>query len=237
MVDQIVRPPTLTAVVVDAIRGAIFRGDLQPGEPLREVELSQSLDVSRGTVREALRMLHKERLIEIKPHRGAFVRKLSPRTAAEIDTLRALVEPYAVRVALENRAYSEQDLEALAALARRVDELYEKGDMIETIKADVAFHRLICERSDHQLLVRVLDNIQSLMMQFMLNTRLYRSDEVSDEHSHRAIVEAIRQGDPVFAEKILREHIQEARTLLLGRMEEVDWDSINVGSTGKGGTG
>ena len=178
MVDQVVRPRTLTAVVVDSIRDAILRGELPPGKALREEELSQSLDVSRGTVREALRVLSEEGLVEIKPHRGAFVRKLSPRTAAEIETLRALIEPYAVRVAVENRAYSEQDMEALEALAQRVDELFEKGDMIETIKADVAFHRLICERSDHQLLLEVLEHVQSLMMQFMLNTTLYRSGEV-----------------------------------------------------------
>lgn len=228
MVNQVVRPPTLVAVVVDTIRDAIFRGDFQPGEPLREVELSQSLDVSRGTVREALRLLQEESLVEVISHRGVFVRKLSPRTAREIYTLRALIEPYAVRVALENGAYSEEDLEALAVLVRRMGECEEKGDVFGTIKADVEFHHLICERSDHQLLLGVLKNIQSLMMQFMLNTKLYRSDLVSDEHSHGAILEAIRQGDSVYAEEMVRKHINDAGGSLLSRMEEVDWESINL---------
>ena len=131
MVNQVVRPPTLTAVVADTIRDSIFQGDLRQGEPLREVELGESLDVSRGTVREALRMLQEESLIEIIPHRGAFVAELSPRTVREVYTLRALLEPYAVRVALENGAYSEEDLEALEALVRRMAELEQEGDTLE----------------------------------------------------------------------------------------------------------
>ena len=228
MVNQLVRPPTLTAVVVDTIRDAIFRGDWQPGESLREVELSKSLDVSRGTVREALRQLQDEGLVEVIPHRGVFVRKLSPRTAEEIYTLRVLIEPYAVRVALEDGAYSEEDLESLEALVQRMGECEGKGDVFGTIKADVEFHHLVCERSDHQLLLRVLENIQSLMMLFMLDTKLYRSDLVSDEHSHGAVLEAIRQGDPVHAEEMVRKHINDAGASLLTRMEDVDWESVNV---------
>ena len=57
MVQQIIRPPTLTAATTNAIRDAILQGDLQPGQPLREVELSTSLNVARSTMREALHWL------------------------------------------------------------------------------------------------------------------------------------------------------------------------------------
>ena len=88
MVQRLVRRPTLTAAVVGSIRDSIFRGDLQPGEPLREVELSESMDVSRGTIREALQKLQEENLVEVFPRRGAFVTRLTPRKAQELYTPR-----------------------------------------------------------------------------------------------------------------------------------------------------
>lgn len=229
MVRQIVRPPTLTAAVADAIRDAIFRGELHPGEPLREVELSQSLDVSRGTIREALRQLQEHGLVAVIPHRGAFVIRLSPRMARELYTLRALVEPYAVCLAMENNAYSKEDMEALEALARRLGDLEQREDATyETVKADVAFHRLICSRSDHQLLLDIYSGLQSLTRLFVFHIRLYQSDAYSDEPSHYEIFEAIRTGDPVHAAEVLRAHINAAGAALLIRMEEVDRQGVSL---------
>lgn len=228
MVTQIVRPPTLTVTVQDAIRDAIFQGDFAPGSPLRESDLCESLGVSRSTVREALLGLQEEGLVEIVPHRGALVRRLSPRTAQEVYTLRSLIEPYAVRVALENRGYGEECLKNLEALVRRMGTREVEGDISGLIKDDAEFHYLMCKQSDHQLLLKVLESIQSLMILFMLHTKLYRSDLVSEEHSHGAVLEAIRQGNPAHAEEMVRKHINDAGTSLLSRMEEVDWDSINV---------
>ena len=95
MVACVDRPPTLTATVADSIREGIFRGELHPGKPLREVELAEALDVSRGTVREALRQIQDESLVEVIPHRGAFVTNLTPKMADELHTIRALIEPLA----------------------------------------------------------------------------------------------------------------------------------------------
>ncbi|MCP4536946.1 MAG: GntR family transcriptional regulator, partial [Chloroflexi bacterium] len=90
MVDQLVRPPTITKAVADTLREAILCGELEQGEPLREVELSQSLDVARGTLREALRMLQEDGLVETISHRGTFVTKLSARKVREVYTMREL---------------------------------------------------------------------------------------------------------------------------------------------------
>jgi DNA-binding GntR family transcriptional regulator len=218
MAKQIVCPPTLTAVVADAIREALFRGEVCPGEPLREVELGQSLDVSRGTIREALRQLQEDGLVEIIPHRGAFVRKLSPQTAEELYTLGALLEPYAVRLALENKA-----------LAQRLGDLEQQADATyETVKADVEFHHLICSRSDHHLLLEIFKGLQSLTRLFVFNVQLYQSDAYSDEPSHYEIFKAIQAGDPEHAAETLRGHIEAVGVALLTRMEELDLQSVNA---------
>lgn len=219
---RVIRPPTLTASVVDAIRDSIFRGDMQPGDPLREVELSESLQVSRGTVREALRELQSERLVEVIPHRGAFVPRLSLQTARELYTLRALIEPYAVRLALENDGYTEEDMEAIDTLARQLHGLeQEHGNTYETIRADVEFHHLICRPSSHELLLDVLGRLQSLTWLLVFNVHYYKSHEYSDEPSHVEIVDAIRSGDPNLAAETLKHHIDAAGMALLHRMEEV----------------
>src|SRR5271166_3464988 len=152
LLQRVNRPPTLTAATAQNIQEAILRGDFAPGDPLREAELSESLEVSRGTVREALRWLHQEgALVEIMPHRGAFVIKLSLERAREIYTLRALLEPYAIRTAMENRAYSEADLKELEALVGRIEQLEKEGNDSALVKVDIEFHRLATRRCNHQL--------------------------------------------------------------------------------------
>jgi DNA-binding GntR family transcriptional regulator len=94
------RPETLTTAVASFIRTAIVHGRLAPGSRLSEVALANELDTSRGTVREALRTLVDGGLIEAIPHRGVFVTQLSVRATWEITSLRALLEPYASRLAL-----------------------------------------------------------------------------------------------------------------------------------------
>lgn len=219
---KLVRPQTLTASVVDAIRDGIMSGALQPGDPLREVDLSDTLKVSRGTVREALRELQNDGLVEVIPHRGASVPNLTPRTAREVHTLRALIEPYAVRLAMEDDAYTDEDLEAIEALARRLHKLeQERGDTYETVQVDVEFHHLICRPSNHELLLEILGRLQSLTWLLVFNFHYYKSHGYSDEPSHVEIAEAIRSGDPDLAAQTLKHHIDAAGQALLLRMKEV----------------
>jgi DNA-binding GntR family transcriptional regulator len=184
--------------------------------------LSERLGVSRGTVREALRFLHQEgALVEIIPHRGAFVIKLSLERAREIYTLRALLEPYAIRTVMENRAYSDSDLAELQALVQQIDELEKEGNDFALVKADIEFHRLATQRCNHQLLLEMVKKLQSQTLILIFNTKLYRSDPVPDSVSHRAVLEGLRAGDPAAAEEIIRKHIVDAGSSLVKRMEEV----------------
>jgi len=217
-----VRPPTLTATVVDHIRAAIVQGQFAPGAPLHEVDLCNLLGVSRGTVREALRQLRDENLVEIVPQRGACVTTLSPRRAWEIYTLRAQLEPYAVRLAIEREAYREQDLEELDALVVRLGALGSAGDPIAVVSTDMEFHRVLCERSEHALLIDALRRLRFQTRLFILNTLLYHSDREQDDRTHRVILDMVRAGQPAPAEACVREHIINAGTYLVHLMETTD---------------
>ena len=215
------RPPTLVEAVTESLRKEILQGHFLPGTALPEVEMSKSLSVSRGTVREALLHLDREGLVDVIPHRGAFVAVLEPAKVKEIYTLRVLLEPYAVRLSMENRAFDEAYLDEMRELVRMMGELEKAGDYQRTIEADIRFHEMSSERCGHELIIETLHNLQSLTLMFILTTKLYRSDMVSDEVSHQAIFDGIVSADPKLAEEIVRKHITDAGTSLVKRMEEI----------------
>ncbi len=216
---KIQRPPTLAVAAANSIKDAILEGQLMPGEPLHEIELSEKLNISRGTVREALRLLSQEGLVEVIPYRGAFVACLTPQMVEEIYTLRALLEPYAVRLCMERDAFDEEALIQMTKLIKRMGEMEQAGNYSETIKADIKFHEIISERCGHRLLTEVLKNLQSMTLMFIVSTKLYQSDMISDEVTHQAIYEGILSGNPQVAEEIVRKHITDAGTSLLRRMQ------------------
>lgn len=219
MALQIERPPTLTHTVTDAIREGIFRGGFPPGQPLREVALAESLDVSRITVREALRGLREEGLVEVFPHRGAFVTQLSAKRAREVYSFRALVEPYAVRLALEAGGYARDDLERMKRLALRLGQWEQSGgDLHEMAKTDIEFHHLACSRSDHSLLMEAFERLQSITWLFILHTRIYDTAAYSTAPSHFEILEAIQTADPDLAGDALRGHIEGVGEVLASQM-------------------
>jgi DNA-binding GntR family transcriptional regulator len=215
---SIARPPTLTDAVVDHFRTAIVRGDFVPGAPLHEVELSKTLNVSRGTIREALRKLQDEGLVTIAPHRGAVVIQLDAGQVREIYTLRALLESHAVRLAMEQGAFTQERIAKLEQLVQMLGQLEEKGNVFEILKTDMEIHYLICECSGHSLLLDAIRNLQTQVRQFILTTKVFRSDLVTDEVSHRVILDVIKTGTPERAERVMWEHITQAGQSLLQSM-------------------
>ena len=218
MVTQVDRPPTLTSAAVKHLREAIFKGDFKPGEPLPEIQLSAILNISRGTVRETLRFLQGEGIVEIIAHRGAFVTELSIEKAREIYTLRAKLEPYAVRLVVESSGYSKQDIQELKALLKKLRDFDAEEKFYDAVNTDMDIHRTLCQGCKHKLLIHVLDSLQSLTRLFILNTKIFRSDKTRDYVSHLAILNAIKKSDPDSVEEIIKKHITEAGQSLIERM-------------------
>jgi DNA-binding GntR family transcriptional regulator len=219
LIDGVARPPTLTDAAAEAIRRAIFRGSFQPGDSLREPHLSESLNVSRSTVREALRELQDENLVQLIPHRGAIVTQMTYKNAREVYTMRALLEPYAVGLAMEAGAYETQELAKLCVLAEQLGELERQGDSdFEVVKANVEFHEGICRPCCHDMLLAALKRLQSLTWLFLLNARyarLYQTDKYLGGPSHADIIDAIKSGDIQIAQAKLRQHINDGGEALM----------------------
>nr|WP_203348713.1 GntR family transcriptional regulator [Streptomyces hygroscopicus] len=178
--------------VADRIRDAIFNGAYAPGAQLREVELSGVMDVSRGPVREALRLLEREGLVRCAWHRGTMVTTLSAEDIAELESLRGALEQLAVEriTALA----SEEDFASLEKAAGLMEQARDEHEMV---RLDIAFHDTVFAATRHQRLMEAWEAIRCQVHLFLL-TRIGHStkgylERVPEEH-HR-LVAALRSRD------------------------------------------
>jgi DNA-binding GntR family transcriptional regulator len=213
-------PETLSSAVVGYIRDAILRGIYPPGSPLPEIPLSKQVGASRTIIREALRSLSEAGLVTIHPRRGAFVGSMSPRRARELFTLRAVLEAFAVRLALTEGRIRQDELARIEAAFEQLRHSRESGDAYAMIEADMGFHWAACSPCRHEMLLDQLQGLQTQTRQFIFYTKFYASDAEGEVEAHMPILVAIRNSAPERAEAAMREHIISAGERLLVSMLE-----------------
>ncbi len=207
--------------VLEGLRSGILGGDIVPGTRLLEVPLATQLGVSRGPVREALRQLEQEGLVEFFPHRGAVVVGVADAEIETIYGIRALLEASAFGRAA--RIVSDDDLDALSDTVERMIAASEAGDVDSVTELDLRFHGRVVELSGFQYLRSLWTSIDGLV-----RLRTYRSavragiDEldgardwlVGPSIEHRRLVDALRTRRSAPAARAARRHIEDA----LGRI-------------------
>jgi len=201
------RPPSLTDTVVDHIRDGIIRGTYAPGQPLAEAQLSEKLGTSRGTVREALRELGSLGLVTRSTHKGAAVSTLTAKDAEEIYTLRAALESFAARLAVER---GNLDAAALVVLADRVEAIARAGaagDVLGMVTADMEFHTALSALSGHDLLIEHLAAIQVHSRRLLFYSDLYQPDFEIVVRRHRDLLVVLRDDDAYQVALAIDRHI------------------------------
>jgi DNA-binding GntR family transcriptional regulator len=202
-------PRKLALDATDALREQILAGGLRRGTHLVEAKLAGRLGVSRGTIREAFRMLVSEGLVEEAPRRGAFVVTLRGTDVREIYDVRAAIEGRAA--ALIARRRDEVALSRLTDAIERIRIASASGDSREVRRMDLAFHEQLCALSGnarlHDIFVRYVPGLQTLLGFDVL--RYESLAAIADEH--RALVDAIRSGDAAAAAAAVERHCEEAR--------------------------
>jgi DNA-binding GntR family transcriptional regulator len=192
-----IRPRTLRDEVVTAIREAIIRGKIKPGERLKEGAIAEQMGVSRNPVREALRQLEQEGLVVTHPNQGSFVRVFEEKDIKEIFTLRAGLESLACEMTMDDGGLQPQDISHLESYIERQKDATAACDFDTLTKLDMQFHEFICEKSGCSRLLRMW---QSLCPQIeLLFHQRFRAmpDKVTPTvfQDHAAIIEFSRQGD------------------------------------------
>ncbi|MCL4545342.1 MAG: GntR family transcriptional regulator, partial [Chloroflexi bacterium] len=155
--DVLFRPPPefrpLRRDAYDALREAILLGRLQPGQRVVEAEIARHMGISRGPIREAIRQLEQDGLLEYHPRRGAVVSTLSRERIVDAYTVRAALEGLAAKLA--SQSLTAAGVARLAQLLDTMRVCAQQEDSDRLLQADVQFHESICELSGNRVLLRL----------------------------------------------------------------------------------
>lgn len=204
----------------DAVRGLILAGEFAPGDRLGEAELAGRIGVSRTPVREALRSLAAEGLVEITPNKGARVVRWSDVDLEQVFELRAQVEGLAARLAARRA-----DLETLAELeAVATEHLAEcesdATDLDRVYTLNAAFHAAVIAISGGTTLPSVVGSLVHTVVLYRTLNTFDRAALLRSAHHHLELVAAMRTRDGRWAESVMRSHLYSARASLLGPRTE-----------------
>jgi DNA-binding GntR family transcriptional regulator len=210
MAPQPLRLRTLPEAIVDRLRQEILSGEHPPGTPLRQEALAAAYGVSRIPLREALRQLEAEGLVEIAPHRGAVVTALSPDEVRDVFELRLMLEPRLLRASIP--ALSAPDLAELGDIQAAFEDAIARADSARWGALNARLHLAMYRRAP---LPRSLAIVTGLLQTSERYTRLQLSTRESwrrAEREHAELVTLCAAGDVEAAVTVLDSHI---RTVLL----------------------
>lgn len=206
---------TKTALAVQALRGAILRGEIAPDTPLTVVRIAQLLGMSPTPVREAIRTLQAEGLLRHEPHHTVSVNRYTPQDIHDLFQMRADLESQATRIAAMR--LDDIALDELAALNDRMRDLAMAGDVDNLNRLNGEWHLKIYGAADNRIL---LDVVQHLWKKFVwdinwiLPGRSLRSIE-----EHDAVLQALRARDADEAVSRMRAHLQYGEAFAVAYVE------------------
>ncbi|MEQ8838605.1 MAG: GntR family transcriptional regulator [Lacipirellulaceae bacterium] len=192
---------------VEEIKKQIKNGRLAPGQRLVTSELIRDLGISIGPVREALRKLAGEGLIDIRQHRGAVVKSLSRQDIVEIYELRAVIEGAAARLATD-RIKEEGNEKTVRELIAQCETAFAKRSAADYNQANQAFHSTIMGMSGNQRMAQIAEHLALPIYLLRYHQLLQSSTMETSIAEHQLIADAILSGESEKAERLMRRHVR-----------------------------
>lgn len=208
--DDVAVPGSRTTYVLERLRTDLRNGLINPGDQLRQVEIARRYGVSATPVREALRVLEADGMIDYHTHRGATVRDYTPQMATDLYRMRAELEALAVTVAMERMTP-----EVLAGIRTANQELLSatesQASAADLSRLNKALHFAIYQATSPVM----IECIEMLWARFKPSVTLWSVHNFTAElrHDHEEILAAIDAGDAERASRAMREHIMHACNL------------------------
>ena len=225
--DLHVEHQTLQRQAVEKLRNAILAGYFKPGDRLVESKLCAMLGISRASVREALRGLEAERLIEIIPNRGPKIPVMTWEQTEQIYQVRSLLEGEAAARAA-TRA-SRQDIVELEAACRAFVTAAKQDDITGCIKATSDFYGTILRSSANSVIAEILSGLNARINFLRGKSMSLKGRTKFSAREMKAIVAAIKSGDPDRARKAATDHVEQAR--LAAKSHDADHNSAVTKAT------
>ncbi len=206
--------------VYHQIRAEIIRGTLVPGESVTEMGLAKDCGVSRTPVREALRQLELEGLVELIPNKGAVILGISPEDICDIYQIRAMLEGCAAERAAQKA--TGEDIRKLTEILDLTEFYIERQNMQQLQAMDGQFHQLIYEMSGSRMFKRVLKDLHYYIGLTRDASLKSEGRAVQSVKEHRAVLMAISQHDGEKAKELMNLHVGKALENVLNRhLQEV----------------
>jgi DNA-binding GntR family transcriptional regulator len=199
--------------VAATLRDWIIDGRLRPGAQLKEVELAQTLEVSRHSLRAAIQHVTREGLVRRERNRGAFVVALTPAEVEDIQIMRQAIESQAAALAIERRL----DLSPLRAIVTALERLPPDAPRREANNLDVQFHRRVLEIVGSPRLLQAFDDLEPQIRIMLAEPRVSYGD---DARYHLELFEALTSKDVATARAGIRAHLAISRVEALRAISE-----------------
>jgi DNA-binding GntR family transcriptional regulator len=208
---QMVRSPSLAEQAADSIVTGISSGALKPGQRLVETELAGILNMSRVPLREALKILEAQGIVESIPHRGTYVATFDDEKVDQICVARVALEQLAIRYAVSRYRKQPALLVHLDRIIAVMENAAERLAWIEISKADLNFHREICRASGNKV-------VETLWESLARHVFIVFGHEISDERAassmgrdHRRLRDMLADGDIARLQREIEKHILRLR--------------------------
>lgn len=196
----------LREVIFNTLREAIIVGELKPGERLMEVQLADKMGVSRTPVREAIRKLELEGLVEMLPRKGAHVADLSVKDIMDVLEVRSTLDGLASSLSADR--ITDDEIKELKHVLSQFTNHVEKENIQGLIKKDVEFHDIIYRSSRNDKLIQISNNLREQIQRFRV---IYIKDYSSSRElirEHNEIYDAITRRDSKAAMQTAQNHIK-----------------------------
>lgn len=215
------RTPLFANTVADELRRLIYSGELAPGERLNEAALAVRMGVSRGPIREAIRMLAGSGLVTPIAHRGMFVKRMSMRDMLESYDLRALIFGFAARRSTEFLTPDRR--QSLEAMLTKMEEAHLANQSSLYYELNLSFHSLILEYSNNRHACQAYENYANELHTFRRRSFDYTNKMQRSNEEHRLIVQAMIAGEAKRAGELAEAHVLAGKQRLLESVDDVDF--------------
>jgi len=205
------RALSLASQVADFIVDGIAAGNFEFGQRLIETDLARQLDVSRVPIREAVKMLEAQGILVVTPHRGAHVAEFDELKIDRIREARIALERLAIPDALAMFQAHPEKQQALADQVARMEDAVARRNWIEAGKADLEFHRQICQASNNEIAITLWEALaRHITIVFGRELRAEGGNpRLGDQHNR--VLRLIREGDLEQLDDELRRHVMRLR--------------------------
>ncbi|RJS91735.1 GntR family transcriptional regulator [Salinisphaera sp. Q1T1-3] len=217
------RPASVDIRIEQDIAAAIFEQRMPPGTRLSEARLGQLYEVSRTVVRKALFRLASDRLVEIRPNRGAIVPRPDVTEARNVFAARRVIEPALLADSVPHLAAADRrTLDALVVADRRAHEARDRQAMI---RASGDFHRGLARMAGNDVLFEFLEQLIGRTSLIIATYQTYVLPHCA-EHVHEALVETIASGDVAAAQQAMIRHLLDCEAQLHLQDDDTETDDL-----------